>query len=95
MLNISHAQLTGSSKLSSSGIEELFVYPNPVENGKIYITTKNNLPKTIKVYDVLGKQVMLSTTQNKALDISKLPPGIYILKIKENKLSATRKLVVR
>lgn len=93
----SYAQ-TDPSKISASkaeGIVDLSIYPNPVSNGKIYVTTQQNLTKDIQVYDVLGKNVLSASLFGKELNISKLTPGIYILKIKEGNNSATRKLVVR
>lgn len=76
-------------------IEDLAIYPNPVSTGKIYITTKQNLTKEIEIYDVLGKKIFSTSLFGKELNVSKLTPGVYILKIKENNVSATRKLVVR
>ncbi|HUH29073.1 T9SS type A sorting domain-containing protein [Gelidibacter sp.] len=80
---------------ASDGIVDLSIYPNPVSNGKIYITTKENLTKNVEIYDVLGKKIISESLFGKELNISKLTAGIYILKIKEGNSSATRKLVVR
>lgn len=76
-------------------IEGLTIYPNPVTNNKIFITSTLNDTKQIDIYDVLGKKVMSETLIGKELNVSELNAGVYILKIRENKLSATRKLVVR
>ena len=76
-------------------IDGLSIYPNPVSNGKIYITSTLNKPKEVKIYDVLGKMAMSETIIGKELNVSNLNPGVYILRIKENELSTTRKLVVR
>jgi hypothetical protein len=93
------SQTTDATKISTENslntIEELSVFPNPANNGKLNILTKYNLPKTIQIYDVLGKQIVSTSLLGKSLNISSLSPGIYILKIKENELSSTRKLVVR
>jgi hypothetical protein len=93
--NSINAKLQNFENSSKKTIENLSVFPNPVENGIIYISIKYDLPKTIEIYDVLGKRIIATTIKNKALDISRLAPGIYILKIKVKELSATRKLVVR
>ncbi len=84
-----------TSASASEGITDLSIYPNPVSNGKIYITTLKNATKDIQIYDVLGKKVLSASVFGKELNISKLTPGIYVLKIKEGNNSATRKLVVR
>lgn len=84
-----------TSQPASGEIVDLSIYPNPVSNGKIYITTKKNSGLNIEIYDVLGKKILSASIFGKELNISKLTAGIYILKIKEGTSSATRKLVVR
>lgn len=80
---------------SKDNIEGLNIFPNPVNSGKVYISTRNNLSKTIEIFDVLGKKVVSQVLFGNELKIQDLNPGVYILKIKEGKSSATRKLVVR
>ncbi|MCK0107942.1 T9SS type A sorting domain-containing protein [Flavobacteriaceae bacterium S0825] len=84
-----------AAKNTIENIEGLTIFPNPVNNGKVYISTKYNLAKNIEIFDVLGKKVVSQVLYGKELKIQDLNPGVYILKIKEGKLSATRKLVVR
>ena len=93
----SYAQTDPLKTTTSTSVDifDLSIYPNPVSNGKIYITTHENLTKDIQIYDVLGKKVLSTSLFGKELNISKLTAGIYILKIKEGNNSATRKLVVR
>lgn len=81
----------------SATIEELSFYPNPVSNGKIYITSKSSQSKDIAIYDVLGKKVLQATlnVNAKELNIATLSPGVYIIKIKEGEATATRKLIVK
>lgn len=76
-------------------IEGLNLYPNPVSNGKVYITSKNDLDKNIIIFDVLGKKVLQTTMNSKELNISNLSPGVYIIKIDEEQSTATRKLIVK
>ena len=75
--------------------DALGFYPNPVSNGKIYITSKNTLEREILIFDVLGKKVFQTTTAIKEINISSIPPGVYLIKIKEAETTATRKLIVR
>lgn len=98
LLNVStvgYSQLAEPNISTPETIEDLAIYPNPVSNGKIFITSKQNLSKEIEIFDVLGKKIFTTSLLGKELNISKLTPGIYILKIKEGNSSATRKLVVR
>lgn len=79
----------------NSSIEGLNLYPNPVTNGKVYITSKNDLEKEIIIFDVLGKKVLQTIISNKELNVSNLSPGVYIIKITEESATSSRKLIIQ
>ena len=83
------------SKVQDSTIDGLSFYPNPVSNGKIYISSKSSDDKEVTIYDVLGKKVLQAVLTSKELNIGNLSPGVYIIKIKEGDATATRKLIVK
>jgi len=76
-------------------IAGLNVYPNPVTNGNLYITSNSSNAKTVVVYDILGKQVLESKSSNNAVNVSNLKGGAYILKITEDGKTDTRKLIIQ
>jgi len=82
-------------KAQDSEIEGLNFYPNPVTNGKIYISSRSSLDKEVTIFDVLGKKVMQATLTARELNVGSLSPGVYIIKIKEDDATATRKLVIK
>lgn len=86
--------VTSALKVNDNSINGLNVYPNPVTSGTFYINTDLNEVKTVTIFDVLGKQV-LKTRTNNAVNVSALNSGVYILKITENGATATRKLVIK
>jgi hypothetical protein len=90
-----YSQSNITSNVNDDQVKGLSIYPNPVTNGKVNITSTNNLVKDVEIFDVLGKKVFTTTLLGKELNISKLTSGIYVIKIKENGVTATRKLVVR
>ncbi|WP_026979130.1 T9SS type A sorting domain-containing protein [Flavobacterium tegetincola] len=96
-LALSAAQAQEPKQSSSVTIENLNFYPNPVTNGKIYITSKNVSAKEIAIYDVLGKLVLQTSlnTNSKEVNVGALNSGVYIIKIKEGDATATRKLIVK
>lgn len=95
-LSLSAQEAKQQSKLQESKIiEGLSLYPNPVSNGKVYITSKNDLDKEIIIFDVLGKKALNTTMTSKELNVSNLSPGVYIIKINEGDASTTRKLIVK
>lgn len=76
-------------------IEGFKMYPNPVTNGFLTITSKRNLTKQIRIYNVLGKEVLRTTLTSTSLNVSNLVPGVYVLKVTEDKHTMTSKLVIR
>jgi hypothetical protein len=82
-------------KVQDNTIEGLNFYPNPVTNGKIYISSKSNDDKQITIFDVLGKKVLQTILTSKELNVASLSPGVYFIKIEEGESSATRKLIIR
>ena len=94
--SVSAQEVKQQSKLQeTTAIEGLNLYPNPVSNGKVYITSKNDLDKEIIIFDVLGKKALQTTISSKELNISNLTSGVYIIKINEGDATATRKLIVK
>lgn len=70
-------------------------YPNPVNNGKIYLTSKTSLDKEIIIFDVLGKKVFQNTVSSKEISLANLLPGVYIIKLREGEVTTTRKLIIK
>jgi hypothetical protein len=95
-LSVSAQESKQQSKLQETTvIEGLNLYPNPVSNGKVYISSKNDLDKEITIFDVLGKKVLQTSMSSKELNIATLSPGVYIIKINESEATATRKLIIK
>src|SRR5436190_23140136 len=94
MLCFISASSVAQDKQQQNTIEGLSLYPNPVNSGKIYISSKTSSEKEITIFDVLGKKVLQAFISGKELNISSLTPGIYIIQIREGEATATRKLIV-
>ncbi|MCF1191077.1 T9SS type A sorting domain-containing protein [Mangrovimonas sp. AS39] len=84
-----------AAKQDTELAENLTLYPNPASHGKVYISSKNNKVKKIEIFNVLGKLILSTTQLGNELNISKLKAGAYIVKISEESLTVTRKLIVR
>ncbi|WP_396139639.1 T9SS type A sorting domain-containing protein [Flavobacterium sp.] len=90
------AQVTnGTLGTNQNTIAGLRMYPNPVTNGTLFIETSANAEKTVTVFDVLGKQVLNTTTSNNAINVASLHTGVYIVNITEEGKTASRKLVIK
>jgi hypothetical protein len=75
-------------------ISGLNMYPNPVSNGNLHITSDSNSAKSVEIYDILGKQVLNAKVSNNTVNVSNLKGGAYIVKINEEGKTATRKLII-
>ena len=92
------AQVTNGTLNTSNNnnnIAGLKMYPNPVSNGTLFIETAANSEKTVAVFDVLGKQVLNTTTSDNTINVASLHTGVYIVNITEEGKTASRKLVIK
>jgi hypothetical protein len=71
------------------------IYPNPVKNGIVNIVSNQNTPKTVVIFDILGKQMLRTQLNGTSLDVSQLNNGIYILKVEEDGKTSSKKLIVQ
>lgn len=85
----------GSLGTNNQNIEQFSIYPNPATKGFINITSRVKGSKNISIFDILGKEVLRTSTTLERIDISTLNSGVYILKIEQGKTSATKKLVIK
>ena len=71
------------------------LYPNPAIADVVYVTTQQNSLKDVRIYDVFGELILREKLSAKAMNISRLSPGVYVVQVTENDKSITRKLVVK
>lgn len=90
-ISVSEATLS----LKQNSITGLNIYPNPVSNGTVYITSDSSEAKSVTVFDVLGKQVLNTKTSNSAINVSNLTGGVYFVKITEEGKTETKKLIIQ
>jgi len=77
---------------------EMVVYPNPSEGDFSIRTENDNLIKSVKVYDVIGREVRnISAVNESNLTITRdgMNAGMYFVKVLTEKGEATRKLNLR
>jgi hypothetical protein len=87
---------TFSSTLSVNDtplLEDLEIYPNPINSDVFFIKTEKNA--TVTIYNVLGKKLKSATitADKNSIDVSNLSKGIFIIKINIETKSFTKKLI--
>jgi hypothetical protein len=83
----------GVAKMNSSKFN---AYPNPVTDGKLYISSDNNSEKKVAIFTVLGQKVLDAKTKNNSeINVSQLAKGAYILTVTEDGKSDSKKLIIQ
>lgn len=83
------------------GIEELFdqnsisAYPNPVSD-KLYISSPNHsVDYLYYIFDFSGKLILESLTDERSINVSQLPEGLYVLKYKQEDKMSIQKFIIK
>ena len=71
------------------------IYPNPTNTGNVIISSKNNMGSNLnlKVYDVLGREILNKKITSNNFEFQLPRNGIYIAKINDGNLVETIKLI--
>ncbi|MGY0391540.1 T9SS type A sorting domain-containing protein [Bizionia sp. KMM 8389] len=72
------------------------VYPNPAKE-RVTITSNFSNNARLGIYDITGKLIASSIISfgDNHLNIAKLAPGVYLMRIQSNGITSTKKLIVR
>ena len=74
-------------------LESVKMYPNPIES-MLYLDLNSELETSIEIYNILGKQVFLSTILGDSeINLEELSSGMYIVKLTQGNASITKKLI--
>jgi hypothetical protein len=89
-----------SAGIAESAQEEWSVYPNPARD-RVTLGS-SNIPSQIidvTIYDITGKQVKIISqhelSQDKSIDIADLQSGMYVLTIRSEAGTSSRKIIKR
>lgn len=71
------------------------LYPNPTSNGAVAIQTETAGAVNVEIYNLLGKRALTAKNVNGNLNVSTLNAGVYLVKVTQNGVSSTKKLIVK
>ncbi len=80
ILNIKYGPATVSIQENAGFENEIRLFPNPT-SGMLFIENKNNTPIKLEIYDLPGKLILKPEINASNIDISKIPAGMYVVKI--------------
>ena len=87
-------ELDPSLGLSDYKSTSYTLFPNPVNDGVLYISSDNSSDKSIEIYDLLGKKVFSSGTISDKVEIKSLKNGVYFARIKTEKQATVQKIII-
>ena len=65
---------------NSASDNQVFVYPNPIENGKLWFNS-NEKAQNVSIYNLTGQKVIDFQLPTQPLNINTLKPGVYLIKV--------------
>lgn len=71
------------------------IYPNPVKEGIINVITTSNSAKTIEFFDMIGRNIMSAELEGDIVDVSNLNRGIYLMRVTQDGVSTTEKIIIQ
>ncbi len=94
---IFETNLSSSLSLQNNTLDgvKMAMYPNPAQLELRFATNDFQIDNSTKfsIYDINGKQVKKGNLNNKSIDVSTLNKGIYIVNLKHDNISTSRKFV--
>lgn len=77
--------------------EHFQIYPNPVNDGKLFITAKKHISNLeISLYDEKGSVRKKTPYENQDfIDVSMLPPGMYFVNLKSDEFDWFLKIMIK
>ena len=82
--------------LDAPGLSSLSVYPNPVEDGKLYVSSTVNI-RQLRLTDVSGKVLLKQTVQGYqyTLAVGMISRGIYLLAVDTDTGTTVQKVFIK
>ncbi len=84
-----------TSMASADMSAEIRLHPNPAQGDVVYVVSSLPGPKTVRIFDLFGKVVLERRLSGDALPIETLIPGVYMVRVEQADVVATKKLIVR
>jgi hypothetical protein len=93
-IGVDEVQITGINEYISVNDHPIEFYPNPADQ-MVTISVRNGaVVNEVNIYNQVGQNVYRGLPDENTLDVSKLQPGVYIIKVTTNKNAIRGKLIL-
>ncbi|NDP27156.1 MAG: T9SS type A sorting domain-containing protein [Flavobacterium sp.] len=87
-------EVDSSLGVSNNKNKTFTLYPNPVNDGILYINSNNESQRSIEIYDLLGKKVFSLNNISDRVEIKSLKSGVYLALIKTDEEDIVQKIII-
>ena len=98
-LKIFYGGATSAKQIKASGHSSslISVYPNPVDNGMIQVSSERTGPMRIEIFNVTGRLVKVHErgAQSVMLDVSDLNDGFYVVRVTQQEFTDIQKIIIK
>ena len=71
------------------------LYPNPASTKCIVQSSRIKVGDVIRIFDVMGKEILTLNNVEQEIDLSNFQNGIYFVTILSGNLTASQKLIIQ
>lgn len=74
-------------------VNNFIIFPNPVKDELRIATSENLAGGLLRIYDIMGRQVLIATQATNRINVAKLPNGVYTLLFTKDGKTITRRFI--
>jgi len=93
-MGVDEVQITAIGELVSTNNLPINIYPNPAGQMVTIFIKNGGIVKEVTIYDQVGQKVFRGIPDKNILDVSKLQPGVYLIRVITSQSEYREKLII-
>ncbi|WP_271767763.1 M14 family zinc carboxypeptidase [Aquimarina algiphila] len=93
-INISTSTLSKENNLTQLGMNDIFLYPNPIEQGVLFIKGIHQKDVAFRIVNYIGQTVMRDKLSEDNINVTNLPEGMYILEVNTGQKTIAKRFII-
>ncbi|TSE11421.1 M14 family zinc carboxypeptidase [Aquimarina algiphila] len=93
-INIGTSTLSKENNLTQLGMNDMFLYPNPIEQGVLFIKGIDQKDVAFRIVNYIGQTVMRDKLSEDSINVTNLPEGMYILEVNTGQKTIAKRFII-
>ncbi|WP_271784470.1 M14 family zinc carboxypeptidase [Aquimarina algiphila] len=93
-INIGTSTLSKENNLTQLGMNDMFLYPNPIEQGVLFIKGIDQKDVAFRIVNYIGQTVMKDKLSEDNINVANLPEGMYILEVNTGQKTIAKRFII-